>query len=148
MGRKKAAAPTETQIEADNPVIPLIEDEKDTSFDPAELERQEKPKQYQPDPHLIERISLGDGPDAPQMRLYRNNRMQQMAIVFDEKPEPEQIAKLRENGFRWRNDDGAWTKQIDRDAKWKTQVDAERIFRDIGNAIRQEQGLGPVAALG
>jgi hypothetical protein len=39
--------------------------------------------------------------------------------------------------------EGIWTKQV-APGEWKPVADAERLFKDIANAIRKEKGLEPV----
>ena len=68
-----------------------------------------------------------------------------MAITFTDKPDQSHIERLRDAGFRWDSPGRAWVKPMDRDQKWKSAVDAERVFHDIGNAIRTAKGL-PVEA--
>lgn len=68
-----------------------------------------------------------------------------MMIAFDEKPADEVIQSLRDDGWKWNRDDAAWTKQLDPQAKWATHAEAEKLFHDIANTIRQEKGLEPVS---
>ncbi|HJZ58964.1 MAG TPA: hypothetical protein VKE74_28735 [Gemmataceae bacterium] len=82
------------------------------------------------------------------MRLWRNNPRGELAITVDTKPDKEHTDALKEEGFRWQIQDQAWTKPLDRDAKWRTQAEAETTFRDTGNAIRGAKGLEPVAQVG
>src|SRR4051794_8918252 len=42
---------------------------------------------WQPDPFVLMAVSLGPERDSPKVRLYRSNKLNQMAIRFDEKPE-------------------------------------------------------------
>ena len=110
MARKTRVVPIDAP--ADHPAAPIIEDvaaatampEPDTSFNPAELERPPAPepkRQYQPDPHPYAQITLGDGNNAPKIRLWRNNRKGEVAVTFDEKPAAQHIETLRDAGFRW-----------------------------------------------
>jgi hypothetical protein len=101
-----------------------------------------------PDPRELEMIRLGPDNSSPSMRLYRSNRSQLMAMHFDEKPAEQYTQQLREAGWRWRQDDKVWAKKFDRDRRWATQADAEKLFRDIGNAIRADLGLEPTLAVG
>jgi len=101
-----------------------------------------------PDPFELEMIRLGPDNSSPSMRLYRSNRSQLMAIHFDEKPAEQYTQQLREAGWRWRQDDKVWAQKLDRDRRWSTQADAEKLFRDIGNAIRADLGLEPTLGAG
>lgn len=98
------------------------------------------------DPKPIDTITLGDTNDAPKMRLFRNQRFNQMAIAFEEKPEQKYIDQLRDAGYRFR--DGGWTKQLGHEEKWKGHADAERLFYQIANSIRADKGLEPVSQVG
>jgi hypothetical protein len=100
------------------------------------------------DPLPFASITLGESNNAPKMRLFRSQRFQQMALQFDEKPDVKYTEMLREAGYRWRGDDKVWTRQINRTEKWKSHADAERIFSEIGNSIRADKGLEPVAMMG
>ena len=98
-------------------------------------------RQWQPDPFPLMTISLGAKKDSPRMTLYRSNKLNQMAIRFDEKPEEEHRVQLRETGWRWREDEGVWTKQMDRERRATSQMEAERLFTEIGETIRAARGL-------
>jgi hypothetical protein len=98
-------------------------------------------RQWQPDPFPFMAISLGPDKDSPKMTLFRSNKLNQMAIRFDEKPEEEHRLRLREAQWKWREDEGVWTKQMDRERRATSQVEAERLFTEIGEAIRAERGL-------
>lgn len=84
----------------------------------------------QPDPFALMTVSLGPERDSPKMRLFRSNRLNQMAIGFDEKPEQKHRVRLREDGWRWREDEGVWTKQLDRERRASGQLEAERLFTE------------------
>jgi hypothetical protein len=65
-----------------------------------------------PDPFDEMTIALSNSNEGPKMRLYRNQRFQQMAIQFDEKPDEAIRQKLRDDGWTWRGTEAAWTKQL------------------------------------
>lgn len=125
-------------------------------FSHAERVQQRQPTQ--PDPFPFQSIALGDDRDSPRMRLYRNNKFQQFAIQFDEKPDEMHLDQLRDAGYRWRGgEDKVWTKQFmtkeeragmdDQQIaarKIRESLEAEKLFAEIGNAIRAEKGLEPV----
>lgn len=100
-----------------------------------------------PDPHDIDQITLGDTKDSPRMRLLRSSKFDQMQIRFDVKPDKKYRDRLADAGWRWRNEEGVWTIQLDKDARWRTQADAEALFREIGSAARADLGL-PAQELG
>jgi hypothetical protein len=97
---------------------------------------------YQPDPFPALSIALGEGNDAPKMRLYRNRRMNQVAIQFDEKPEEPYRQRLRDEGYTWRGAEGVWTKQLG-EQRASGQLAAERLVEELANTIRQDKGLAP-----
>jgi hypothetical protein len=98
-------------------------------------------KTWQPDPFALMSTALGEGRGAPRMTLFRNNRFQQMAIRFDQKPAEHHRTALHDAGWRWREAEGVWTKQLDRDRRAASQLDAERLFHQLADSIRAELGL-------
>jgi hypothetical protein len=101
-----------------------------------------------PDPRELMQIALGPDNTSPKTRLFRNHHKQLLAIQFDEKPAEKYTQQLREHGWRWQHADKVWTKPLDRDRRWATQAEAEKLFREIGNAIRSDLGLVPTMAIG
>ena len=69
-----------------------------------------------------------------------------MQIRFDrEQPDEEYLKMLKDAGWTDRTqEEGVFTKQIDRDARWQSVEKMEQEFRDVANAIRKAKGLGPV----
>jgi hypothetical protein len=59
----------------------------------------------------------------------------------DEVPGKEHRERLRQEQWRWREAEGVWTKQLDRERRAGSQMEAERLFTEIGNTIRTELGL-------
>ncbi len=98
-------------------------------------------REWQPDPFPLRKIALGMAKDSPTMTLYRSNKLNQVAIRFDERPAEEHRVKLREAGWKWREAEGVWTKQLDRERRAASQLEAERLFAEIGDAIRAARGL-------
>jgi hypothetical protein len=96
-----------------------------------------------PDPFNEMIIALSNDNDGPKTRLYRNQRFQQMAIQFDEKPDESIRQKLRDDGWTWRSAEGAWTKQLG-DRPSETHRNALELLASIANDIRQANGLEPV----
>jgi hypothetical protein len=126
-----------TQETADTPAVPA---EGGTDATPA--------RSWQPDPFVLMTVSLGAERDSPRMRLFRSNKLNQMAIGFELRPEEKYRVRLREDGWRWREDEGVWTKQLDRERRASSQLEAERLFAEIGEAIRGDLGLEPKRAVG
>jgi hypothetical protein len=96
-----------------------------------------------PEPFGIQSIALSPENDGPRMRLLRSNKYQQIQIQFDDKPDEAVRARLNAEGWKWRSVEKVWTKQLDPDARWRTHADAERLFKELGDAIRVERGLAP-----
>ena len=49
---------------------------------------------------------------------------------------------LTDEGWKDRTqEEGVFTKQIDRDARWQSVAKMEQEFREVANAIRQAKGL-------
>jgi len=98
-----------------------------------------------PDPRGIASVSLGDTRGSPRVQLRRSHQYRQMQIRFDEQPDEKYLTMLKEAGWRDRTEEeGVWTKQIDKDAVWQSVQAMEREFKDIANAIRKDKGLEPV----
>ena len=124
--------------------------ERPAAAKPAANEEQRQPateaedaprRQWEPDPHPLRTMALGLEKDSPKMTLFRSNKLNQLAIRFDEKPEEEHRLRLREAKWKWREDEGVWTKQMDRERRATSQMEAERLFTEIGEAMRAERGL-------
>lgn len=105
------------------------------------------------------RIDLGDG---RVLRLSRSERWQQMRIEFlagkegvDPKPKAEDgdTQWLKDHGWRWRGEEKAWTRQLDRntDENWaargNSDQEAHEQFVELANRIRQRNGCEPVSGI-
>ena len=97
-----------------------------------------------PDPRGTMSISLGDEKGSPRIQLLRSHKFKQMQIAFERKPDEKYLAMLAEAGWKDRTaSEGIWTKQVE-PGQWQPIADAERLFKEIGNAIRKDAGLEPV----
>jgi hypothetical protein len=69
-----------------------------------------------------------------------------MQIRFDgAQPDEQYPAMLVKAGWKDRTqEEGVWTKQIDRNARWQSVQQMEREFQEVANSIRRDKGLGPV----
>ncbi|HEX4607152.1 MAG TPA: DUF6166 domain-containing protein [Urbifossiella sp.] len=110
---------------------------------PTEATSLARPNGFPTDPHEIGVIALGAASDAPRMRLFRSQRYSQMRMQFDEKPDEAYRVRLHEAGWRWRPAEGVWTIQLDPGQKWRGHAAAERLFDEIGDAIRADRGCPP-----
>ena len=98
---------------------------------------------FQPDPFDFYSVALTDAKDGPRVRLYRSRRFNQVAVQFDEKPEQPIRERMHNEGYRWREAEGVWTKQLG-EYRASGQLAAERLVTELANAIRAERGLTPV----
>lgn len=99
--------------------------------------------QVQPDPHPFYSVALSDSNDGPRVRLYRSRRFNQVAVRFDEKPDEGVRQRMHDEGYRWRQAEGVWTKQLG-EYRASGQLAAERLVDELANSIRAERGLAPV----
>lgn len=92
-------------------------------------------------PLWFQSVGLSNEADGPRMRLGRDNRFQQMAIAFDEKPTAEARRRLHADGWKWRPAEGQWTKQLEIDRRARGQQDAEKLFDELTRIERQDRHL-------
>lgn len=69
-----------------------------------------------------------------------------MAIKFGEgrpedKPSQAVIDKLKEAGYRWNPVDKIWAHPVRGDSAVSTRIEAERLYQEICQVIRQEKGI-------
>ena len=105
---------------------------------------------YAPDPHEKFSVSLSNVKGGPAMHLLRSHRYNQMQVRFDgEQPDEHYLAMLKQKGWRDRTEEeGVWTKQIDRNAKWQSVAKMEQEFKEVANAIRKDRKLSPFMEFG
>jgi hypothetical protein len=108
-----------------------------------------------PDPRSIDQISLeADSRKGAKMRLLRSYRNKDVWIQFEKKPDKEITEQLKVDGFRWEpraeagDRLGAWVKPLEPGREIRIMLDAERLFKDLGNQIRKNNGLEPVGMVG
>lgn len=107
-----------------------------------------------PDPRSVDQISLSEDRDGPRMRLLRSYRLHEVWIQFDENPGKATTDPIKAAGFRWEpraevNDKkGAWVKPLEHGREVTAMLDAERLFKAVGNQFREEKGLEPVGKSG
>ncbi len=91
---------------------------------------------FAPDPFCIATDNVAG------VQLFESKRDRQMAIKFDDKPSQAVIDKLKEANFRWNPADGIWAHPVQAESAMSTRIDAERLYQELRNAIRQEKGIG------
>lgn len=80
------------------------------------------------------------------VQLFESKRDRQMAIKFGEgrpedKPSQSVIDKLKEAGYRWNPADRIWAHQVRPEFARTTRIEAERLYRDVCQMVRQEKGI-------
>jgi hypothetical protein len=143
---KPSAATAKSDSHAEiPPTESSVEHPAEQSTDAAE------PQKKQVDVVGRHRINLGDG---RHLALSRSNRWQQMRIEFladrdevDPRPSKEDTEFLKQNGFRWRGEEKAWTRQLAKNteenwaARGNSDLEAHQKFVELANRIRQRNGL-------
>jgi len=81
------------------------------------------------------------------VRLFESKRDRQMAIKFGEgrledKPNQAVIDTLKEAGFRWNPADKIWALPVRPDSAMTTRIEAERLYQEVRQMVRQEKGIG------
>ena len=97
--------------------------------------QQERRKSIAPDPFGIA------GDNMAGVRLFESREDRVMAIKFDEKPSPAVLDKLKDAGYRLNPRDKVWVYPVRPEAARTTRIEAERLYQDVRNMIRQEKGI-------
>ena len=80
------------------------------------------------------------------VRLFESKRDRQMAIKFGEgrpedKPSQAVIDKMKDAGFRWNPADRIWAYPVRSESAMTTRIEAERLYQEVRQMIRQEKGI-------
>ena len=80
------------------------------------------------------------------IRLFESKQDRQVAIKFGEgrpedKPSQAVIDKVKEAGFRWNPADRIWAHPVRADSAMSTRIEAEQLYQEIRQMIRQEKGI-------
>ncbi len=80
--------------------------------------------------------------------LFESRQDRQMAIKFgdgspDAKPSQAVINRMKEAGYRWNPADRVWTHPIRPDSALSTRIEAEQLYQEVRQMIRQEKGIEP-----
>ena len=86
------------------------------------------------------------------VRLFESRQDRQMAIKFGEgrpedKPSQAVIDMLKEGGYRWNPKERVWTHPVRPDSAMSTRIEAEWLYQEIRQMIRQEKGIEPTPEL-
>jgi hypothetical protein len=88
-----------------------------------------------PDPFGIAKDNLAG------VRLFESKQDRQVAIKFEDKPSQTVIDRMKEAGFQWKPADRIWAKPVRGDTAVTTRIDAEKLFQEVSQTIRQEKGI-------
>jgi hypothetical protein len=84
--------------------------------------------------------------NAAGVRLFESKHDRQMAIKFGEgrpedKPSQAVIDLLKDAGYRWNPADRIWTHPVRSDSAMSTRIEAEWLYQEVRQIIRQEKGI-------
>jgi hypothetical protein len=145
--RKAAAAAAEVQTTQPEEAPPPTA-EAATAEPPAEEHKRP------PYPDVREQKGVRISPEGDKLRLLRSDRFKQLQIKADGELPPAVQERLKAEGWKDRTEDeGIWTKQLPQPgpdgqeptpSRRKMVFDAERLFEEIANQIREDRGMPPV----
>ncbi len=75
------------------------------------------------------------------VRLFESKEHGEMAIGFNEKPSPAVLAKMHEAHWKWQPADKVWTHPVTPESGMSTRIDAERLYQEVRQIVRQEKGI-------
>lgn len=145
--KKEAPAEAAATMEAPAEQVRAIQVEPrhaDAAAEPA-TDAQARVPVHALDPRPTLSVSLTDAKGGPAGHLLRSHKFNQMQIRFDgQQPDEPHRLMLKQAGWRDRTEEeGIWTKQIDREHRWQSVKQMEEEFRSVANAIRKDRGLEP-----
>ena len=78
--------------------------------------------------------------------LFESKRDRRMAIKFGEgrpedKPSQAVIDKMKEAGYRWHPSQRVWAHPVRSESAMGTRIEAERLYQEVCDMIRQEKGI-------
>lgn len=81
------------------------------------------------------------------VRLMENKKDRTMAIQFgdgsaESKPSREVIDMVKAAGYHWNPSERLWTHPIRYETAMTTRIEADRLYQEVCQQIRQEKGLG------
>ena len=78
----------------------------------------------------------------PASACSRTRRDRHMAIKFEEKPQSAPCSTgMKESGYRWNSRDMVWVKPFEADTAMTTRIEAERLYQEVRDMLRQEKGI-------
>jgi hypothetical protein len=138
----ESAAPKETTTAVAEPPAPEAKPEGQ-SFADRVGKKEWKPA---PDPYGIAKDNLAG------VRLFESKQDRQMAIKFgdgrpEDKPSQGVIDLLKDAQYRWNPVERVWTHPVRSDSAMSTRIEAEWLYQEIRQMIRQEKGIEPAPEL-
>ena len=90
---------------------------------------------HAPDPFVIALDNVGG------VSLCEVKRYGVMAILFQDWPTQPVVDLLERAGYRWDDMDIVWTKPVRERSARSNRIDAERLYQEVRQMIRQEKGV-------
>jgi hypothetical protein len=80
------------------------------------------------------------------VQLFRSDRKSRMEIQFgdgspNDKPSQGVLDKMHAAGWKWKSADRVWVQPFTPDSVIRKHIEAERLFDDVSQIIRQEKGV-------
>ena len=80
--------------------------------------------------------------------VFEGRQGRQMTIKFgqgrpEDKPSHAVITRMKEAGYRWDPTDRIWAYPVRPGSVVRTRIEAERLYQEVCDMIRQEKGLEP-----
>ena len=80
------------------------------------------------------------------VRLFESRKDRQMAIMFgqgqaEEKPSQAVIETVKAAGYRWNPSQRVWTHPVRYETAMTTRIEAERLYEQVRQMIREEKGI-------
>lgn len=77
------------------------------------------------------------------VRLFEYRKDRQMGIKFEDKPSQAILDRMKEAGYRWNPKDMLWVRPFEAETARVSRVEAERLYREVRDTIRQDKGIEP-----
>jgi hypothetical protein len=98
-------------------------------------EKIKRERKRDPDPYGIAKDNIAG------VRLFESKQDRQVAIKFEDKPSQAVIDKLKEAGYRWNPTHKIWAHPVWAESAVATRIDAERLYQEVRDMLRQEKGI-------
>jgi hypothetical protein len=129
----EANTPAGTALAELDHTVPIENHEEATNF--ADRVGRPNDRVASPDPFKIAGDYLAG------VHLFESRQDRQVAISFDDKPSQLILDKLKEAGYRWNASDRVWAHPVRQGSALGTRIDAERLYQEVRDLVRQEKGL-------